>query len=92
MSSEDFIELCKDKIELYLDSQAEYDIYTIWKDYWMVGSSLDATTSVENQRAIFGTTLNAKYFDCTYDGNASKLYMKVYDIDDTEEYTITPTV
>lgn len=88
MSVNDFIELCKDKIELYLDSQDEYDIYTIWKDYWTVGQAADSANSADNQRGIFGTTLNDKYFDCTYNGNENKLYMKIYDIDDTETYEL----
>ena len=88
MSVNDFIELCKDKIELYLNSQEEYDIYTIWKDYWTVGQAADSANSLNNQRGIFGNTLNNKYFDCTYNGTENKLYMNVYDIDDTETYTL----
>lgn len=88
MSVNDFVSLCKDKIELYLDSQEDYDIYTIWKDYWTVGQPTDSVNSLNNQRAIFGTTLNDKYFDFTYNGEEEKLYLKVYDIDDTETYTL----
>ena len=89
MSVDDFIELCKDKIETYIDSSEEYDIYTIWKDYWTVGSAGDSTQSVDNQRAIFGNTLNSSYFDCTYNGAENKLYMNVYTITDTETYTLS---
>lgn len=89
MSAEDFIELCKTKIETYIASSEEYDIYTIWKDYWTVGNAGDSTLSVDNQRAIFGNTLNDSYFDCTYNGVENKLYMNVYTITDTETYTLS---
>ena len=101
MSVDDFIELCKDKIETYIDSSEEYDIYTIWKDYWTLGNNTtyyssteqryisDSAPSYDNQRAIFGNTLNSSYFDCTYNGAENKLYMKVYTITDTETYTLS---
>lgn len=89
MPVEDFLELCKTKIETYLDESSEYDIYTIWKDFWTIGSNQNGTKSLDNQRAIFGTTLdNTKYFDITYTKDTNKLYMKVYAIDDTEEYPV----
>ena len=88
MSMEVFIALCKEKIEDYLNSEEDYDIYTIWKDYWTVGQASDSANSINNQRGIFGTTLNNKYFDCTYNGDEHKLYMKIYDIDSTETYVI----
>lgn len=92
MTVNEFISLCKTKIGLYLNSQTEYSIYTIWKDYWTVGQTGDSVSSIDNQRAIFGNTLNDKYFDCTYNALEDKLYMKVYDIDDTEEYTLNSNV
>lgn len=92
MTVNEFISLCKTKIGLYLNNQTEYSIYTIWKDYWTVGQTGDSVSSVDNQRAIFGNTLNDKYFDCTYNALEDKLYMKVYDIDDTEEYTLNSNV
>jgi hypothetical protein len=92
MPVEDFLELCETKIASYLDESSEYDIYTIWKDFWTIGSNQNGTKSLDNQRAIFGTTLdNSKYFDITYTKDTNKLYMKVYDIDDTEEYPILTT-
>ena len=92
MTVNEFISLCKTKIGLYLNNQTEYSIYTIWKDYWTVGQTGDSVSSIDNQRAIFGNTLNDKYFDCTYNALEDKLYMKVYDIDDTEEYTLNSNV
>lgn len=97
MSSEEFLELCEEKIAAYLNvpEGTKYEIYLIWKDYWTVGSNMDAVHSTENQRAIFGTTYNSKLFDCTFNGNEAvagtsigKLYMNVLAVDDTETYVI----
>ena len=93
MPVEDFIELCKDKIEAYLTAASvtdEYDIFTIWKDFWTLGSNQDGTKTLDNQRAIFGTTLdNTKYFDFTYSKNSSKLYMTVFTPGSPVEYTVS---
>lgn len=93
MSSEEFKALCEEKIRAYLNAPlgAEYDVYTIWKDYWTVGASMDSVQSTENQKGIFGTTYNSKYFDFTYNGIENKLYMNVYDVTDTEIYDLSQT-
>lgn len=91
MSTEEFIELCEDKIREYInDSQTEYQVYILWKDHWMVGATLDAIESADSQRAIFGTTYNDAYYDITLNTMENKIYMKVYTITDNETYsTIT---
>ncbi len=98
MSVEDFIELCKTKIRAYLEAeqiitaQDECDIYVIWKDYWTVGSSQDAIKALDNQKAIFGTSLDSSpMFDIQYLNTENKLYMNVLTITDSAEYdTTTP--
>ena len=91
MSSENFLELCEEKIRAYLNvpTGTEYDVFVIWKDYWTIGATMDAVQSTDNQRGIFGTTYNAKYFDCTFNGDENKLYMKVYDVADTKTYDLS---
>lgn len=89
MTVEEFITLCKNKIKLYIDSNDEYDVFTIWKDFWTFGDSQDSIKYTENQRAIFSTTLsNSDYYDCLYDGDDNKLTIKIYSLDDTETYTL----
>lgn len=95
MSVDDFIDLCKAKIHLYLDDEysydsEEYDTYIIWKDYWTIGATQDNTKSLDNQRAIFGVTTETPiYFDISYNGDEEKLYMKVFTNTDTETYQIS---
>lgn len=91
MSSNDFIALCEEKIAVYLDAPvgAEYEIYTIWKDYWTEGATMDSVPSTDNQKGIFGTTYNTKIFTCTYNGIEEKLYMDVLDVTDSEVYDLT---
>ena len=91
MSSQDFISLCEEKISAYLNAPvgAEYEIYTIWKDYWTEGTTMDAVPSTDNQKGIFGTTYNSKVFTCTYNGIEKKLYMDVLDVVDSEEYDLS---
>lgn len=93
MSSEDFLQLCEEKIAAYLNVPVgtEYEIYTIWKDYWTEGATMDAVPSENNQKGIFGTTYNTKTFTCTYNGIANKLYMDVSDVEDSEVYDLTPS-
>ena len=91
MMPEDFLDLCKSKVRLYLDQGDDYDIFTLWKDYWTIGSTGDNIKVTDIQKAILGTSLeNTKYFEFTYVEAESKLYLNVYDIDDTETYTIVP--
>jgi hypothetical protein len=90
MSIQDFIDLCKEKIQGYIDTEDTYDIFVIWKDYWTIGSNQDGAKSLDNQRAIFATTLDdSAYFDFTLNGIENKLYMKVFTNTDNETYTIT---
>ena len=78
MSVEDFITLCKAKIREYINTNEQYDIYTIWKDFWTIGASQDSAKILDNQRGIFATTLNNGYFDMTYNGTENKLYMNIF--------------
>lgn len=86
MPVENFITLCKSEIAKLISSSEEYDIYVVWKDYWTIGSNQDGTKDLNNQRAIFGTTINDNYYDITYSGNENKLYI------DTHSKTASTTV
>lgn len=78
MPVEDFITLCKSEIAKLINSNDDYDIYVVWKDYWTIGSNQDGTKSLSNQRAIFGTTINNSYYDVTYNGDEEKLYINTH--------------
>lgn len=92
MTVDEFIALCKEKIEAYIDdSSTEYTIYTLWKDYWTVGSNTNSVRSIANQRGIFGTTLDNSLYDITYSEQAGKLYMNVLTQTDTETYDYPET-
>ena len=91
MSVDDFITLCKNKIKLYLDDD-NVDIFTLWKDYWTIGATQDSSKVLDVQRGIFGVTIlqATTYFDMTYVESEEKLYMSVYTVTDTEEYSVVP--
>lgn len=91
MTRDEFIALCKEKIKLYINSNLEYDIYTVWCDYWTVGDMSDSYQSLENHRGIFGETLNNKLYDMTYSASAGKLHLNEYAIDASTDYTVTPS-
>lgn len=89
MSRDDFITLCKEKICTYINSEETYDIFTLWKDYWTIGNDRDAVPGTDNQRAIFGNTLNNKIFDCTYNALENKLYLEIFTNTDSRTYNLS---
>lgn len=90
MSIEDFINLCKTKIRLYIQDN-ECDVFNIWKDYWTLGSVQDSVKSFDNQRALFGVYKNdtLTYYDMTYSKEDNKIIMKVYTCTHTENISLT---
>ena len=88
MSVEDFITLCKTKIATYASIDASI-IFTLWKDFWTIGSTMDGTQSLDNQRAIFGRTDTNTLYDMTYSKQANKLYMKVLTQTAQDDWSVT---
>lgn len=87
MSVENFITFCKTKIAAYASIDAS-TIFTLWKDFWTVGSTMDGTQSLDNQRAIFGRTDNNTLYDMTYSAQSNTVYMKVLTQTAQQNYTV----
>ena len=96
MPVEDFIDLCKAKLRLYLSQGTvpdEYDIYVLWKDFWTVGSTQDNIKDLNNQKCVLGTSIaGAGYYEFTYVGLEEKLYLEVFTNTDSEEYDLSQNV
>lgn len=78
MPVEDFITLCKNEIDKLITSEEDYDIFVVWKDFWTIGENQHYSKDLEHQRAIFGTTANNNFYDCTLNGDENKLYINIH--------------
>ena len=77
MNEKDFINWCKEEIVKYVNNHLDKsdnvkitvdDVYTVW-----------CCKTLQNNKALLSTTLfDGMYYECTYNGNFSELYIDAY--------------
>lgn len=76
MTSDKFLEICKEKVMEYENSQLDENSQKLdEKDILLVWFS----KTLKHYKALFITTLfNKKYFECTFNGDKQELYFDAY--------------
>lgn len=74
MDNTQFLELCKEQVVTYFNSQSDNecinkdDVYVVW-----------LSKTLQNNKALLSTTVNdGMYYELTYNGDKNELYFDAY--------------
>lgn len=68
MDNQKFIEYCKQLVKNYIQTDLDYDIYTVWLN-----------KTLQNNKALVSTTLSdGMYYEITYNGDKKEVYLDAY--------------
>ena len=67
MDNNKFLEIAKRKVEEYYDGNLLEPPFIVW-----------SCKTLQNNKALLGTSKNTEYFEITYNGDKKEMYIDVY--------------